>query len=141
MGTWGAGSFDNDGALDWLHDVDPHRPFEAVNSALSCVVEAYRGELSSPACEHAIAAAEIVAAAGGHPGDGIPPSVASRAITLARDSGRELVVDAVSAVDRAETESELRDLWEGSGSPEEWRERMRDLRARLTLALPRSGAK
>ena len=91
MGTWGAGSFQNDWALDWLGGLRESVDASHVRAALSSVVEhggtkhsrpsileRLRGRrrhsdwLTARVAAKALAAAEIVAAWRGHPAANLP---------------------------------------------------------------------
>lgn len=136
MGAWGAGSFDNDTALDWYAE------FRSAGSAhvaetLSAVETADYVDADEGSA--ALAAAEIVAATFGRPMAEAPsdlddllsryrdfikdlPDVRSRAVTAAK----RVLADS----------SELRELWEESGdeSAREWTTLVDDLITRLKAA-------
>lgn len=62
MGAWGAGSFENDDAADWLADFCDEPDEKRIANALSTVAEMDAGEyLEAPECSVGLAAAEIVA--------------------------------------------------------------------------------
>ncbi len=72
-GTWGHQSFENDGALDWIGEFLEHPAVVTVQRALS---QATTGKyLDSDVGEHAIAAAEVVAASLGRPAKGLSPKM------------------------------------------------------------------
>jgi hypothetical protein len=130
MGAWGAGTFENDDAMDWVVGL-PNASGDAVlRQALSPAASTGDGYLEAPVCSIAIAAAEAVAAARGHPIASLPAEVAGWAEkkpVIAAD----LVVLARAAMDRIVRESELKDLWDESDSADEWRAAMTDLGKRL----------
>jgi uncharacterized protein DUF4259 len=137
MGTWGAGSFANDVAADWAGDlVDDGRP-ETVQETLEAAAEAPVGEyLDADEGAEAVAAAEVVAAAVGHPCES--DAYSERAIAWAGRhaelADEPFVALALRALDRVEADdSELRDLWfeDGDDSGGEWKAAVDDLRARL----------
>jgi hypothetical protein len=132
MGTWGTGTFENDGASDWVYDLEEAKApasflAETLKSGLN---EEY---LESTDASNALAAAEVVAALLGHPAANLPQSVTS---WLSNHAGLELPPDlreqAVAAVDRAHSPpSELLELWEESGEMENWLAGLTNLEARL----------
>ena len=87
MGAWGAGSFQNDGALDWLGALLESSDASCIRAALNCVVDHGGTKSSRPSwleklrglrehidwltandCSKAIAAAEVIAARFGREG-------------------------------------------------------------------------
>jgi hypothetical protein len=130
MGAWGAGSFENDDAMDWTVGLAEGSGDAVLREALTPVATTDDRYLEAPDCSIAIAAAEAVAAARGHPNVSLPDEVV-RWVRNKPDLTVDLVVLARSAVDRIAGKSELRDLWDESDSAEAWRAAMTDLRARL----------
>jgi hypothetical protein len=130
MGAWGAGSFENDDAMDWVIGLAERSRDAVLREALTPVATADDRYLEAPDCSIAIAAAEAVAAARGHPNVALPAEVAGW-VRNKPEVTADLVVLARSAVDRIAGKSELRDLWNESDSAEAWRAAMTDLRARL----------
>lgn len=150
MGAWGTGIFENDEAMDWLAGWEEAAEGEGtadepgriafVIGALAVVVE-YKGYLDIDAGECALAAAEVVAAAGGKPGASLtgsePPLKALAA--WAKGPGAKILNQpevrtlAVEAIDRSlAEESELAELWTESDEAEAWRAGVTDLRKRLS---------
>src|SRR5580765_4192633 len=95
MGTWGAGIFQNDWALDWLDDLRGSGDVSLVRNALKVVtehggtkysppsiLERLRGRyrhtdwLTAGASAKALGAAEIVASLLGHPPSKLPDGIA-----------------------------------------------------------------
>jgi hypothetical protein len=130
MGAWGAGSFENDDAMDWTVGLAEGSGDAVLREALTPVATTDDRYLEAPDCSIAIAAAEAVAAARGHPNVSLPDEVV-RWVRNKPDLTVDLVVLARSAVDRIAGKSELRDLWDESDSAEAWRAAMTDLRGRL----------
>jgi hypothetical protein len=129
MGAWGSGSFENDDAMDWVTGLTDDSS-DAVREALAPIASVGDEYLQAPDCSIAIAAAEAVAAARGNPNDALPEEVAgwvAKKPVVAPD----LVELARAAVDRVLINSELKDLWDESATPDEWRQAMGDLRKRL----------
>ncbi len=130
MGAWGHGNFDNDDASDWLYELESSPGLSAVEAALDAALGDPDAYLEAPECCNALAAAEIVAALGGRPGDDLPEL--ARALIDGRPSApAELVGKARSAVSRIGSASELRELWEEGEDYERWRAVLDDLGARL----------
>ena len=130
MGAWGAGSFENDDAMDWIGGLAPGSGVNDVRAALVPVTLADDHYVEAPDCSIAIAAAEAVAAARGRPMPSLPEEVSAWAKTETK-LAPELVELARAAVDRIARKSELKDLWDESDSADAWRARISDLRKRL----------
>jgi hypothetical protein len=130
MGAWGAGSFENDDAMDWVIGLTKGSGDSVIRGALAPLASTDDSYLEAPTCSIAIAAAEAVAAASGHPTASLPEEVlgwVDKKPAVATD----LVVLARAAVDRIVRKSELKDLWDESDSADGWRAAMTDLRRRL----------
>jgi hypothetical protein len=137
MGAWGAGSFDNDTAMDWTARVqsveDVRKPFERLKRD----TDAYTGEGelvvdSDFACE-LIAAAECVAMMLGRRIPDFPADLADR-LAGAGEPDSLLFHQARNAVLHAMRNSELAELWEEAtedGEPNEWLAEMTRLIDRL----------
>lgn len=130
MGAWGAGSFENDDTMDWVIDLEE-------SGDVGFVVEALRAACDDECLwasegSMAVAAAEVVAALAGRPGPGSPEGVESW--VRGRDGvERETVALATRAVERVRNGpgSELLELREEAGQPEERYEGVEDLLGRL----------
>jgi hypothetical protein len=133
MGAWGVGAFENDSAADWIADLPAALP-QTLRLTLRPVIaiepDLYLDERDS---SEAIAAAEVIAAMAGRPGDAVlrNPEVAEWAQEHSEWLDPDLVRDASAAVDRVHTSSELRDLWSESADYELWLAALDDLRRRL----------
>jgi hypothetical protein len=135
MGAWGAGSFDNDTALDWVFQLDEFddvmdlmQPFVLVSSVLD-----EEGYLDSDLGFEALAAAEIVAALAGQPLEELPEEVEDflAAADEVDDESLEQLKQTARAAVRivlSHNDSEARQLWEGQ---EDWTENVEGLIARL----------
>ncbi len=130
MGAWGAGSFDNDDAMDWVAELVAGSGDAVLREALAPVASTDDRYLEAPDCSIAIAAAEAVAAASGHPNESLPEEVAGWVETKPVVA-KELIALARTAVERIVLNSELKDLSDESDSAEDWRAAMTDLRKRL----------
>jgi hypothetical protein len=130
MGAWGAGSFENDDAMDWVVGLAEGSGDAVLRDALTPITTTDDRYLEGPDCSVAVAAAEAVAAARDHPHASLPAEVVAW-VDKKPDVTMDLVILARSAVDRIVRKSELRDLWDESDSADAWRAAMTDLRSRL----------
>jgi hypothetical protein len=152
MGTWDAGSFQNDIALDWVGDLCENGDVAMVQDALSLVKELRKPRhpsiierilrkhshsrepfLPAEVAVRALTAAEIVAFWLGHPTQTFPENLAEWARQHASSFAPGLVTLARQAVTSIKTKSELKDLWgEGDGvvAPN-WYSAIADLEQRL----------
>ena len=112
MGTWGVGAFENDGAADWVGSLTDGGSISSLEDAITCVCKANSGSsIDLDEAIEAVAAAEVIAIARGHPGNAVPASVKrwinacdyAPADDVARVAGR--------AIARIARKSELRDEW------------------------------
>ena len=123
MGAWGARSFENDDAMDFVGDL-AEAPGNAP-SELRQRFEAVEDEeyLELPEGAEALAAAAIVSAA--RPGSPVhreDPSVAEYLEKIVPHVPTDLAPLAVAAIDRVlSPESEIVELWEEAGSLDEFR--------------------
>jgi len=132
MGAWGFGPFDNDDAGDWLYDLERSSDTSVIADALQKVTEIGDGYLEAPDCSNAIAAAEVVAAVSGHPVANFPDNAkpwveAHRTLVVAN-----LVPNALAALQRIRSNSELKELWDESKEATKWYATFDDLAQRLT---------
>jgi hypothetical protein len=124
VGAWGARAFENDGALDWVWELEAAEDDSVLRSALSADVS------EAPEAEIALAAAEVVAAALGRPAGALPDEVTAWVAAHGPAVGDDLQGLAQRAVAAASAGGELRELWTEAGDPE-WEKAMGDLQARL----------
>jgi Domain of unknown function (DUF4259) len=131
MGAWGAGPFENDDASDWVYELEEAPDLNFVRDVLRSVVDA-TGYLDAPDGSIGLAAAEVVAAAHGHPTGALPESVTTWAAAHGSQVSNDDLMLAVAAVDRiVSDDSELRDLWEDAADAG-WATSVQELRQRLT---------
>jgi hypothetical protein len=133
MGAWGTGPFDNDAAADWVGDLEAAiaNTFASTFQPVTAIeIDLY---LEEPEAGEAIAAAEVVAAMRGFPGDAVRdrPEVLAWAEQHVEWASTDLVNEAVSAVERVQAASELRDLWAESDDLQTWVAGLDDLLSRL----------
>jgi hypothetical protein len=138
MGAWGAGSFENDGALDLIAELADGADLTPVTSALAAVNDLGPADyLEAPESEAAVAAAEVVAAIRGARGPALPDEVdewleSHPSIGLTAD----LEDAAQRALARVRENSELRELWAEGDGLDTWLRSLDDLARRLTVAGP-----
>jgi hypothetical protein len=149
MGAWGAGSFQNDWALDWLGDLRESSDATIAYSTLRCVVEhggtrhfpssileRLRGRrrhtdwLDADVSARALAAAEIVAAWLGNPLSKLPDGTVEWLQQHSSSFQPDIVPLARQAVSIVKANSELKDLWE-EGDANEWCQAIKNLEQRL----------
>ena len=133
MGTWGTGSFDSDGASDWLYDLESASGLELLYSTLDEVVglvpQAY---LDARDAENAIAAAEVVATLRGRPAPSQPDSLRNWLEANYEEPPTDLIDKALRAIQRVQSPpSELLELWEESAEFSAWQGFLEDLERRL----------
>lgn len=129
MGTWGAGSFENDDAADFAYEFER----DGVSVLIDALGATGAGYLEAREGARAVAACEFVAAALGRPSD-LPPEIdleSSPHIERIVAGLGDLHAMAVAAVARVMADkSELNDLWQEAGAGD-WLNAMEDLRKRL----------
>lgn len=125
MGAWAAGSFDN-----WVSGLAKESGDSILREALAPIASGGARYLEAPECSTAVAAAEAVAGALGRPSPSLPDEVAGW-IDKNPQVNLDVVALAGAAIDRIVNSSELKQLWDESGSADEWRAAMSDLRSRL----------
>jgi len=131
MGAWGSGSFENDGALDWVAELAAADGLGFLQETFAAVID--EGDyLDAYHCERALAAAEVVAALQGAPGAGLPDEAAARVEAHRNADIAPLVATALRAIDRVRSESELQELWaEDEDMLAEWEAAVEALVGRL----------
>lgn len=129
MGAWGYGTFENDEALDWVYELQESSGTEILSATLEAVTDA--DFVEAPEASNALAAAEVVAALDGNPGENLPPEVDAWVKDNSEPVDADLLMLARVAVERIARDSELSELWEESGDESAWRETLDDLLQRL----------
>ena len=129
MGAWSHTSFGNDDASDFIYEVEEDGA-PAVANAFEVVNHLSADDyLEAPDASVALAAAELVAAAGGQPPANFPEQAA--AVVSRISNHRALRGDALSAVKRVLKNSELRELWSEAEDFDKWRAEVEGLIERL----------
>jgi len=129
MGAWGTGTFENDGALDFVGMIIQTEDLAAVESALNEVL-AEDDYLDAYVAETGLVAGEVIAALRGQPGE-LPDDLSEW--LAKRDSASEALANqAQLAIHRIMApDSELRELWEESDEFDAWQDGIDDLLRRL----------
>jgi Domain of unknown function (DUF4259) len=130
MGAWDAGSFENDNALDWVWDLAEAEDTSILEDAFSRVTEC-DDYLKASACCTGIAAAEVVAALRKRPALKLPDKVTAFVARIDSPPSAELVASALAALERINTNSELKELWDESESRDKWYQAIAELESRL----------
>ena len=132
MGAWGAGSFENDDAGDWLWELCDEPKEELVSDVLSRIATMDSAEyLEASDCSVGLVAAEVVAALKGSPNPEMPAEAKDCISKLKIKSSSNLISLALKVVERIKTDSELKELWDESENPSEWYDEVRRLEDRL----------
>ena len=113
-GAWGAGSFDNDDALDWVQSCTESKSATLIGAALHAAVKP--GALDASEGAAAVAAAELVASARGKPGKSVPKELSDWLQRQPKQEIARLSSTARKALARVKDPgaSELRQLWKES---------------------------
>lgn len=128
MGAWGFAFHENDGAADWLAEFGDAPSWAQVSTALQIDQTGYV-EVDEGA--QAVAAAEIVAAANGHPHTALPANIAAWAGSASiRDEGQRMTGLAAGVVQYLMHHGELAELWQ-EGNADGWTDQMDGLLKRL----------
>lgn len=122
MGAWGHQNFENDSAMDFVGDFIELPTVDAIKDALSFVIDAGREEeyIEVDESSAALVAAEIVAAALGQVAPDMPEELQAAIQKTGLTVDDKLVKKAQKAVKQVLNESELQELWQEGGEPNEW---------------------
>ena len=133
MGAWGAGSFENDDAKDWLAGLGSIAP-DGLTRIFAEAAD-HPGYLEAPAACVVIAAGEVVAAVNGASAEGLPAEIVqwttSHPAAVAELKTPELRALALRALERVRKNSELKDLWLEADGLNEWIAAVQDLQTRV----------
>lgn len=149
MGAWGADSFENDWARDWLANLCEAKDSVPIRESLGFIVkhggtkrsapsflERLRGRkhhtewLTARDSSKALAAAEVVAAWQGNPSVAFPVQAATWLQGHSTALQSDLLTLAINAVEIVKTNSELKDLWEERNG-NQWHSSVANLQRRL----------
>lgn len=132
MGAWGADSFENDDAADWVADFCDAPDQAVIVNTLSAVAHLDAGEyLEASDCCVGIAAAEVVAALKGAPNPNLLETTRTCLSSLKFKAEPGLIALALKTTERIKTNSELKELFDESENPEEWYQAIGNLEERL----------
>lgn len=131
MGAWGAGSFENDDAMDWVFDLEDARGLKFVKVTLREVLDAGDGVLEADVAARGIAAAEVVAGLNDAPADDLPEEVENWIEEQRGKSEVDLSPLALEALERLRTRCELADAWKESPDERAWLAALSNLEKRL----------
>jgi hypothetical protein len=131
MGAWGAGSFENDDALDWVAALEESRGLKVVKAALREVMDAGDGYLEVDVASRGVAAAEVVAGLNDAPGDDLPEEVENWIEEQRDRTTVDLAPLALEVLVRIRTKCELFELWMESPDSKSWLDGIAKLEERL----------
>ena len=130
MGTWGTGSLQNDGASDWVYDLESSSGFAFLEEALDTGLTP--DYLGASEAENAVAAAETVACLSGRPGPNLTESLETWVRGQTQPLSAALRAKALAVVQRVQSApSELLELWDDTDDLEAWRSDLAALGKRL----------
>ncbi len=119
MGAWGAGSFDNDDACDWINDLSNSKNETIIYQAIE-TINSSDGYIEAPECSIAIAAVEVILAIYGKSTEKFPDEIKEFIDTIESKPNRESINDAIKALSRIKTDSELKELWGENNENNQW---------------------
>jgi Domain of unknown function (DUF4259) len=129
MGAWEVGNFGNDDASDWVDELEESSGTKLLIQAFESIEKSDYAD--SPDCCIALATAETIAIANGHPSEDVLQSLRDWVKRQTADSFKALAPRAAAAVRKLQNKSELRDLWEESDSWQAWQQVVEGLLRRL----------
>jgi hypothetical protein len=134
MGTWGAGTLDNDTAVDWMYGLGEVSDLSLIEGTLDRAIAAGGKYLEAADAEEALAAAEAVACMLGNHGvrNDYTQTMDAWVAYMNRLPPPDLVAKAQRMVARIqERPSELLERWSKSDKSEAWLRSLADLTRRL----------
>jgi len=134
MGVWGAGSLDNDTAVDWMYGLGEVADMSLIEGTLDRALASGDGRLDAADAQEAIAAAETVARLLGNFGarNEYSRTMDDWVSWMPEKPSLELLTKAWRFVARVQQPpSELLELWTASGGVEAWSRSLADLKLRL----------
>ena len=134
MGTWGAGTLDNDTAVDWMYGLGEVGDLSLIEGTLDRALAAGGENLEAPDAEEALAAAEAVARMLGNFGvrNDYTQTMDAWVAYMNRLPPPDLVAKAQRIVARIQQQpSELLDRWTKTDKSEAWSRSLADLTMRL----------
>lgn len=139
MGTWGTGWFENDAAADFVGDVEDAEPSArpALIAARLQSVADQHGYVEGPDADEGLAAAALVALAGGAP---VAEEVEVASTLPAPDAATLTLAGSVVTRLSSPQDNEWFDLWMEVGEAEGATARLAELQQALARAVPAAGA-
>jgi hypothetical protein len=132
MGAWGAKSFQNDDACDWVYELEEDSDLAVIEETLAAIAEADKDDyLEAPECSTAIGAAEVVAALLQRPSPDLPDEAKNWVQNFSGQIPATLPKLAVRTITRIKSDSELKELWDESDEADEWYAVINELEERL----------
>jgi hypothetical protein len=132
MGYWGLRIFENDFAMDWVVDLYDTSDTSLLYDSLSHAAYAESAdEIEADKGAEALAASEVIAAALTAPCGDLPADVRAWLKRHHIQISTELLLLAIRAVQRIETESHVTKYWTNQVDVRNWHEIVRELRNRL----------
>lgn len=132
MAAGGTGTFDNDDAVEWISGFGADGS-NAIEEAFETINDLEPGDyIEADLAAHALAAAEVVAAARDGDVSRLPQdAVASVKENAGKINAAKLLAAGRKAVTRVLKGSELKEEWEDSPDSEDWEDNVRELLERL----------
>ncbi|WP_134704764.1 DUF4259 domain-containing protein [Ammoniphilus sp. YIM 78166] len=141
MGAWGVGNFENDSALDWMHDFLESedkmtilkKTFKMATRGNGFFGKLFRRspELEEPEAAAVLAAGEVISLLLGKPATELPDELIDWASKNRLNLTIGLVNDALSVIGSVRKNSELKFLWEETDEYHSWLKEVTDLENRL----------
>ncbi|SNC62958.1 protein of unknown function [Hymenobacter gelipurpurascens] len=129
MSTWGYYNFDNDLAADLAAKFRDTHSLGLLSEALADIPSAET--IGNDAAQEALAAAELVAALLGKPGEDLPADLLPITVQLNPAESTTLQGLAREAVQAVSKRSDLQAHWTKGDNKKEWQQRQQDLLHRL----------
>ncbi len=133
MGTWSTKPFGNDTARDLLQVLERAADESALLRPLNVVLDCDRPP-DAHACEEAVAAAALISAACRQPIGRLPEEAKAWVLRHGYAPSPQARAKAALGLARVVKDSELRDLWDESGSLKQWQNEVESLAAMLRAA-------
>jgi hypothetical protein len=140
MGAWGVGTFDNDSALDWMHDLiesnnlnELKKKLKSFNqpSGLMRFFSSKEEYIDEEQASSGLVAGEAIAALIGKPSDDLPEEL----IEWIQNNNFKISIKEIElarkAIKKIKEDSELMELWRESDEFNEWIAKLEDLERRL----------
>jgi len=134
MGTWGYKTFENDGAADWLSDLEEASDSRFLFGAIKAVTRS-KGKVDLDDALEGLAAAEVLCAARYDPPRGVQHAAHRWIKRVALMPGDQDLKLAIRAITMIGTNSELADAWKSEGKLAHWKRELAKLSKRLASAL------